>query len=159
MGEIEPSCELYGVAKCIHSIHCFRFLIQNRLFAKIRCIMESNHEFNEILSRLKSILSPFIADLNLVKDSDSAMYLETPSKPGSKGEFFASAEIKKNYVSFHLMPIYCFPDIAQAFSRELSRRRQGKSCFNFKKIEPQLFDELSKHIKTGIERYRLEGKL
>lgn len=121
--------------------------------------MNSSDEFELILSRLKDVLSPFVSELEMTKNSGTGVYLETRPKHGSKGEFFAAAEIKKNYVSFHLMPIYCFPELADAISPNLRKRMQGKSCFNFKKLEPELFEELSAHIKTGIERYRLEGKL
>ncbi len=51
--------------------------------------------------------------------------------------------IKKSYVAFHLMPLYVQPDLAIDISPELTRRRQGKTCFNFKKVEPDLFDQLA----------------
>ena len=57
------------------------------------------------------------------------------------------------------MPVYCFRDLAELISPALKKRMQGKSCFNFKKVETENFAELSGHIKTGIERYRSEGKL
>lgn len=123
----------------------------------IRCAMEDQN-FADVYAALRALLHEYGTSLNFSRDSDTGLVAETKSREG-KSEFFAGAEIKKNYVSFHLMPIYCFPDLALAISPALQKRMQGKSCFNFKKPEPELFAELSKHIKTGIERYRSEGKL
>ena len=117
-----------------------------------------DQNFADVYAALRALLHEYGTSLNFSRDSDTGLVAETKSNEG-KSEFFAGAEIKKNYVSFHLMPIYCFPDLAQTISPALRKRMQGKSCFNFKKPEPELFAELSKHIKTGIERYRSEGKL
>jgi hypothetical protein len=34
---------------------------------------------------------------------------------------------------------------------------QGKSCFNFKKVEPELFKELAELTRQGAERYNKEN--
>ena len=72
-------------------------------------------------------------------------YLETKTatykgKPG----FFAAVRKGKNYVSFHLMALYVFPEMLQSVSPALLRRMQGKSCFNFTQIDQELFAELER---------------
>ena len=57
--------------------------------------------------------------------------------------YFGGIQIKKNYVSFHLMPVYVNPTLLRGLSLELKKRMQGKSCFNFKVIEKKLITELS----------------
>ena len=52
------------------------------------------------------------------------------------------------------MPVYVFPDLLKDISPELRKHMQGKSCFNFKKVEPDLFEELSELTRKGIERFR-----
>lgn len=118
------------------------------------------NNFEDLYGDLRSILTAHTDILDMTKDSEIGVIAETKRKDEKgKGEFFGAAEIKKNYVSFYLMPIYCFPELAANISPELKKRMQGKSCFNFKKREPALFDELADHVKTGIEKYRSEGKL
>lgn len=73
---------------------------------------------------------------------------------------FGGVEIKKNYVSVHLIPVYVHPELLAATSDRLRRRMQGKSCFNFKKqLEPDLIDELARLIDNGIEHFRMDGRL
>ena len=52
-------------------------------------------------------------------------------------------EIKKRYVSYHLMPVYMAPQGVLAISDQLRQRMQGKACFNFTRINEGLFAELS----------------
>jgi hypothetical protein len=56
--------------------------------------------------------------------------------------WFGAVQLKKNYVSCHLVPLYTLPSLREQVPPELEKRMQGKSCFNFKKVEPQLFDAL-----------------
>jgi hypothetical protein len=56
--------------------------------------------------------------------------------------WFGAVQIKKNYVSYHLMPVYMFPDLVKEIPPSLKKRMQGKSCFNFKEVNKELFDQL-----------------
>jgi hypothetical protein len=106
---------------CIKPIHGKSFLIQSRASDTIRRNMNRNDDFEEILGELRSILSPYLGELVAVKDGEAGIYLETIPTSNSTGEFFAAAEIKKNYVSFHFMPVYCFPDLCVTASRRSSK--------------------------------------
>jgi hypothetical protein len=44
-------------------------------------------------------------------------------------------------------------------SPELARRRQGKSCFNFTRIDAGLFDELEEVTAVGKAEYERLGLL
>lgn len=67
-----------------------------------------NSAFTTIFESLKQILKPYEKSLILVTDSDTGYYLDTKFvMKNNKPQFFASVTIKKNYVSYHLMPIYC----------------------------------------------------
>ena len=66
----------------------------------------------------------------------------------------ASVQIRKNYVSFHLMPIYAFPEMIEGMSAELKKRMQGKSCFNFTTIDLALRSELAALTKKGLARFK-----
>jgi len=46
------------------------------------------------------------------------------------------------------------PELMDSMSPELKRRMQGKSCFNFTKIDEPLFAELASLTAESVERYR-----
>jgi len=51
------------------------------------------------------------------------------------------------------------PELLKKVSPELKQRMQGKSCFNFRTVEPVLFKELTALTKQGLERFKKEGLL
>jgi hypothetical protein len=120
--------------------------------------MSAQSEFRLVFESLKSILKPFAKALTVKTDNADTYYLEGAySEKWKKELFFGSAQVKKNYVSFYLMPVYMYPDLLKGISPELKKHMQGKSCFNFKKVDPSLFDELSRLAQEGFERFVKEG--
>ena len=110
-----------------------------------------------VFEQLKSILKPYEKGLNITADTREAYSLDGPySEKWKKELFFGSAQIKKNYVSFYLMPVYMHPELLTDISPELKKHMQGKSCFNFKKVEPELFQELTGLAKKSYERFQKE---
>ena len=117
--------------------------------------MSPQSEFPLVFEHLKNILKPFETKLTVTADTPGAYSLDGPySEKWQKQLFFGSAQIKKNYVSFYLMPVYMFPDLLKDISPELKKRMQGKSCFNFKKVEPDLFKELAELTHKSVEQFR-----
>ena len=115
--------------------------------------MSSTTDFPHVFEQLKSILKPYAKNLTITADTSDAYSLDGPySEKYQKPLFFGAAQIKKNYVSFYLMPVYMFPDLLKSISPELKKRMQGKSCFNFKKVEPELFKELTQLTRLSVER-------
>ena len=120
--------------------------------------MASNDDFPIVFERLKNILKPYTEKLTLKADTLDTYYIDGPySEKWKKQLFFGSAQIKKNYVSFYLMPVYMYPDLLNGISPELKKRMQGKSCFNFKKVEPDLFNELAELTRKGVEKFQMEN--
>ena len=102
-------------------------------------------DFDVVFARLRSILVPYAQRLKVKEDTSAYYYLETKTavykgKPG----FFAAVRKGKNYVSFHLMVLYVFPEMLKSVSPALLQRMQGKSCFNFTQIDEELFAELER---------------
>jgi len=117
--------------------------------------MSPQSDFPLVFEKLKNILKPFEPKLNVTADTPGVYSLDGPySEKWQRRPFFGSAQIKKNYVSFYLMPVYMFPDLLKGMSPELKKHMQGKSCFNFKKVEPDLFEELAELTSKGAERFR-----
>jgi hypothetical protein len=119
--------------------------------------MSPQTDFPLVFEKLKSILKPYEKSLAVKADSADIFYLDGPySEKWKKELFFGSAQIKKNYVSFYLMPVYMYPDLLKDISSDLKRHMQGKSCFNFKKVEPELFEELEDLAKKSHARFQKE---
>lgn len=120
--------------------------------------MPSQADFHAVFEELKNILRPHTGDLTAKADTADTYYLDGPySEKWKKELFFGSVQIKKNYVSFYLMPVYMYPQLLKDVSPELKKRMQGKSCFNFKKVEPELFRELAELTRKGAEKFKEEN--
>lgn len=84
------------------------------------------------------------SDMRVAEDEKGNLVLKTTWIEPAKKEpaWFGAVQLKKGYVSFHLMPLYALPSLRERVSADLLKRMQGKSCFNFKKVDPELFDGL-----------------
>jgi hypothetical protein len=112
-------------------------------------------DFPLVFEKLKTILKPYAKNLTVTADTSVAYSLDGAySEKYKKTLFYGAVQIKKNYVSFYLMPVYMFPELLKNISPELKKRMQGKSCFNFKKVEPDLFKELKELTRLSVERAR-----
>ncbi len=120
--------------------------------------MPIQNDFPIVFEQLKNILKPYEPKLTLTADTSDAYSLDGPySEKWKKVIFFGAAQIKKNYVSFYLMPVYMYPELLKDISPELKKRMQGKSCFNFNKVEPDLFNELASLTRKGVEKFKKEN--
>jgi len=124
-------------------------------------------EFNTVFSRLKEILQKYSGSFTVKPDTDSKFGLYAPVGPatlkmwGGKKKTpimpVAWIEIGKAYVSYHLMGIYGNTPLLKDMSKELKTRMQGKTCFNFKKIDELLFSELDILTGRSIDAFRKWG--
>lgn len=113
--------------------------------------MPHKSDFPITFQRLKAILQPYAPRLIVVHDTVESYYLDTPRVMKNKRRlFFAAVRTGKNYISFHLMPIYASADLREKMSPELKKRMQGKSCFNFTTPDEKLFKELAALTKKGF---------
>jgi hypothetical protein len=120
---------------------------------------QSAADFAPVFSALKKVMAAYARQLHVVHDEPKKYYLVTKSKSWRGGPMFFGAVISgKAYVSYHLMPLYFNPQLAQQISPELKRRMQGKTCFNFRSLDAPLMSQLSDLTKAGLEHYR-EKKL
>jgi hypothetical protein len=116
--------------------------------------MSSRDPFGDTFTALKRILQKQARKLVVVVDQPGHYYLDTEiTMKNGKPLFFGAVQTKKNYVSYHLMPVYVFPDLLNDMSPELRKRMQGKSCFNFKEPDRVLFRELDGLTKRGFKRF------
>jgi hypothetical protein len=117
--------------------------------------MANSEHFAETFEQLRDILQPYASQFKVDFDSAEGYSLSAPYvEQWQKELFFGSVQMKKNYVSFYLMPVYVFPGLLENMSPALKKRMQGKSCFNFKRIDPVLFQELTQLTARGYEAYK-----
>ena len=109
-------------------------------------------DFQATFKALRHLLKPYERHFVVVVDEPGKYYLSTKMSKTRSGAaiWFGGAEIKKNYVSFHLIPVYAAPALLKGVSTSLLKRMQGKSCFNFTAIGPAHVEELTALTKKGF---------
>jgi hypothetical protein len=112
-------------------------------------------EFESVFARLRAILQKHAGRLSVKHDTSTAFCLEGGVHPTHKTSFpIAWVEIGKAYVSYHFMPVYANPKLLDGFSVQLKARMQGKSCFNFKTCDEDLFQELEHLTAKGFAVFK-----
>jgi hypothetical protein len=117
-------------------------------------------DFGATFAALRKCLAAFAPELRVISDEPAKYALVTQANSWRGGPmFFASVMAGKAYVSYHLMPIYIFPELKKVVSPNLNRRMQGKSCFNFKHPDAALLSDLSAATSASLEKYRAKNLL
>jgi hypothetical protein len=117
-------------------------------------------DFAKAFYGLKMVFAKYEKYLHVNANTREKYYLETRS-PSYQGKplFFGAVIRGRAYVSFHLMPLYWEPSLAQGLSANLKKRMRGKSCFNFSAPDAALFHELAKVTSRGFALYRRKNLL
>lgn len=118
-------------------------------------------DFQPLFERIRALLAVHEERCVKLCDEPGRYYLgskEVREKDGYRTAF-GGVEIRKNYVSAHVMPVYVHPELLDGISAELRKRMQGKQCFNFRKLDEPLIAELGALIDRGAERFAADGRL
>jgi hypothetical protein len=105
-------------------------------------------DFDAVFAALKPVLEKQSSRLAVKTDTpiEYALVTKTVSPfPQHKGHpmDFGSIRMGKAYVSFHLMPLYMCDPLLAKIPETLTKRMQGKTCFNFKEVpDPAVLKEL-----------------
>jgi hypothetical protein len=112
--------------------------------------------FAETFAALRAILEPHAKRMTVTVDEPGHYQLASPTMTDRAGRplFCASVQINKNYVSYHLMPVYSNKALLDSLPVSLKKRMQGKSCFNFTAVEPEQLEELAVVTKKGIAGFK-----
>ena len=108
-------------------------------------------DFRAVEARLRRIFDPYRSQLTVAKEGPDGIYLETPGHEGKPYGYVGGTRIGKAYVSYYLMGAYD-GELAKSISPELRKRMQGKTCFNFTRIDEQLFAELESLTAKSVAR-------
>src|SRR6266542_5630001 len=117
---------------------------------------KTNDGFAETFAALRAILEPHAKRMTVTVDEPGRYQLASSTMTDRDGRplFCAAVQINKNYVSYHLMPVYGNKALRDSLSASLKKRMQGKSCFNFTTVEPEQLKELAVVTKKGIAGFK-----
>jgi len=108
----------------------------------------------EVMDTLRALLLAYGEGLIVQRDEPGAFELATTRAFRGKPMFFGAVAARKDYVSFHLMPIYVFPELLEGISPDLRSKLSGKSCFNFRTLTQSLVTELAGLTVAGLDLFR-----
>ena len=119
---------------------------------------KTEDKFGDLFDELKTLMKPLEPHLVVKTDEPGDYYLNTPSQREDGYVYaFGGVQIKKRYVSYHLMAVYAEPQLLDGVSDKLKKRMQGKSCFNFTKKDDELFAELADLTEAGYKAFKAKG--
>ena len=111
--------------------------------------------FPAIFADLRRIMIEAAPAMIVTDDGPANFTMKTSWIEARTGQpaWFGWIAIKKSYVACHVMPLYVLPTLNDAVPQSLQKRRQGKTCFNFKKADAELFEDIRALIEhaAGME--------
>jgi hypothetical protein len=118
--------------------------------------MVKTDAFAETFQTLRSILERNGGQMKVLADTDTEFSLASPTMTDRTGRplFAAAVQVRKSYVSYHLMPLYMNRALMATVSAALRKRMQGKACFNFKTIDRADAKELAELTKKGFATFK-----
>ncbi len=115
---------------------------------------------DEVYDVLRDVMARHTAGLAMTDERPGNTTVESQDiAANGKPRWFGAVQTKKNYVSYHLMPVYEDPALLEGISPELKARMQGKSCFNFKTVDPDLFEQLGELTASGTKAFVIAPEL
>jgi len=115
-------------------------------------------DFGPVFVALRKLLDPFLGDIRVQTDKPGNYHTEIPTiLHRGKPLYFAGVRTGKNYVSYHLLPLYGSPEMLKGMSPALKKRMQGKACFNFTTVDKACFAELGRLTAAGLKIFKTKG--
>ena len=124
-------------------------------------------QLEPVFMRLRDILAAHAADFRIAKNSAHCYMLEAAVGPATLQSWGGKArkptvpvawvDIRKAYVSYHLMGLSGNPGLVKMLSTGLRARMQGKTCFNFRVIDEDVFPELANITAQSLHMMKQTG--
>jgi hypothetical protein len=111
---------------------------------------------DETFAALRGMLATQSKRLVVTVDKPGDYQVASPTMKDRIGRplYVAGVKTGKNYVSYHLLPVYMKPELLKSVPPSLKKRMQGKACFNFTTVDHDQLKELAAVTKTGIAAFR-----
>lgn len=112
--------------------------------------------FEATFTALREVLAAYSDRLLVTVDKPGDYQISSRTLKDRTGRplFVAAVQIKKNYVSYHLLPLYMNPALQMKVSPDLKKRKQGKACFNFTEIAPEQVRDIAGLTGECIEAFK-----
>lgn len=114
-------------------------------------------DFPGAFAALRAILLKHCTDMIVQTDTPTRLMVATrATTPNKQPLFFGAVMLIKSAVTYHLYPIYFNPVLQGSIPAALLARKQGKTCFNFQRPDPELFaqlDQLTAQARAHWERH------
>jgi hypothetical protein len=119
---------------------------------------KSTADLRPVFAALRDVLKPFESKLAVERDAPT-YYALVGARAGPQGKptWFAGVRLGKQYVSYYLMPVYGNAALLADAPEALTKRMQGKACFNFKAVDAELFRALARLTKAGYKCFKKVG--
>lgn len=142
-----------------------------RCYRSLLSLGERQHDmasqFDSVFLRLRSILEKHSGSLSVSEDAPTRYCLEGRPGPATLRAWggkmrrptlpVAWTQIRRSYVSYHLMALDGDTTGREGMSKELRARMQGKTCFNFQAIDESLLRELEALTARECDVFRKAG--
>jgi hypothetical protein len=122
----------------------------------MRSSAQPNAAFADVYAQLRALMLESAAGMIVAQDGADGLVMHAPIPHPLKPNlpmWFGAVQVGKAYVSYHLMPLYMNPVMQAKVTEPLKKRMQGKSCFNFKTCEEELFADLRVLTAAGAEAF------
>lgn len=112
--------------------------------------------FEAVFAALREVLAAYSDRLLVTVDKPGDYQISSRTLKDRTGRplFVAAVQIKKNYVSYHLLPLYMNPALQKKVSPDLKKRKQGMACFNFTEIAPEQIRDIAGLTGECIEAFK-----
>jgi hypothetical protein len=108
-----------------------------------------------VFAALRKLLESFKGEITTETDKPGNYHTAVPTLVHrGKPLYFAGVKTGKNYVSYHLLPLYYNPALNSQVPAELKKRKQGMACFNFTAVDDARFAELRKLTALGLKMFK-----
>lgn len=115
-------------------------------------------DLSSVYTRLRDLMAHAAEGLEVTSDGDGSFGVDTGRRRADGYAYqFGSVRTGTRYVSYHLLPVYYWPDLLDDVDPLLRKRMQGKSCFNFTAVDEDLLAQLVTLTRRGVERLRTRG--
>jgi hypothetical protein len=123
--------------------------------------------FQPVFARLRDLLQAHESDFAITHNTTDRYGLEAPVGPATVRAWggkvrtpkiaVAWVEMRKTYVSYHLMGLNGNAKLIASLSKPLRARMQGKTCFNFTAVDDALLRELQTVTAESLRGLKKAG--
>src|SRR5262249_24648909 len=127
-----------------------------------KAVAAKSPSLDAVFDELKAILVSYAAGLEertggVRNKRDCQLYTRKPVVvDGHKRDemYFAGLIQQKDSVGFYFFPVYSCDDVKAKLPPELLEYLDGKACFHFRRLTPDLKKDIQAALKIGLKAYR-----